>query len=184
MACLNNTRITLFKRDKNIGNCLDKCIPNKGSKRNFLMRTRSMQNISFHSQREENIGTQAILQGQFHLYLSQCHPLIACTLCKKLCIGKTGRRLGDWFREHLRDVGKDDKDASKPVARHLISPIILSNIRQSAASPSLHKGSQESRKTLEHKFNFQIGTLNPHDMNVRFSFNIVVFNVTRHQPEG
>ena len=29
---------------------------------------------------------------------------ITCTLCKKLYIGETGRRLGDRFREHLRDV--------------------------------------------------------------------------------
>ena len=41
-----------------------------------------------------------------------------CTLCNKLYIGETGRRLGDQFREHLRDVEKNDKDASKPVARH------------------------------------------------------------------
>ena len=45
---------------------------------------------------------------------------INCSLCKKLYIGETGRRLGDWFREHLRDVEKDDKNTSKPVARHLI----------------------------------------------------------------
>ena len=43
---------------------------------------------------------------------------ITCTLCKKLYIGETGRRLGDRFQEHLRDVEKDDKNASKPVARH------------------------------------------------------------------
>ena len=47
---------------------------------------------------------------------------ITCTLCKKLYIGETGRRLGDRFREHLRDVEKDDKDASKPVARHFNLP--------------------------------------------------------------
>ena len=36
-----------------------------------------MQNMSFHSQRWENIGTQAINQDHwsFHLYLSQCHLL-------------------------------------------------------------------------------------------------------------
>ena len=39
---------------------------------------------------------------------------ITCTLCNKLYIGETGRRLGDRFREHLRDVEKNDKDASKP----------------------------------------------------------------------
>ena len=35
----------------------------------------------------------------------------------------------------------------------------------------LHLGSSESRKTLEQKFIFQIGTLNPHGINERFSFN-------------
>ena len=45
-----------------------------------------------------------------------------CTLCKKLYIGETGRRLGDRFREHLRDVEKDDQNASKPVARHFNLP--------------------------------------------------------------
>ena len=39
---------------------------------------------------------------------------ITCTLCNRLYIGETGRRLGDRFR----DVEKNDKDASKPVARH------------------------------------------------------------------
>ena len=41
---------------------------------------------------------------------------ITCTYCKKLYTGETGRRLGDRFQEHFRDVEKDDKDASKPVA--------------------------------------------------------------------
>ena len=49
----------------------------------------------------------------------------------------------------------------------LICPIILSNI----CGLSLQQGSAESRKTLEQKFIFQIGTLNPHGINERFSFN-------------
>ena len=54
---------------------------------------------------------------------------ITCTLCKKSYIGETGRRLGDRFRGHLRDVEKDDQNASKPIARHFkISLIILTNI--------------------------------------------------------
>ena len=36
---------------------------------------------------------------------------------------------------------------------------------------SLHQGSKESRKSLEQKFTFLIGILNPHDINERFSFN-------------
>ena len=42
--------------------------------------------------------------------------------CNKLYIGETGRRLGDLFREHLRDVKRNDKDASKPIARHFNLP--------------------------------------------------------------
>ena len=41
---------------------------------------------------------------------------ITCTLCKKLYIGETGRRLGDRFRENLRHVEKDDKNPSKPLS--------------------------------------------------------------------
>ena len=33
-------------------------------------------------------------------------------------IDETGRRLADRFREHLRNVERNDMDASKPVARH------------------------------------------------------------------
>ena len=35
---------------------------------------------------------------------------IKCTLCKKIYIGETGRRLGDRFHEHLRDVERNDKE--------------------------------------------------------------------------
>ena len=95
---------------------------------------------------------------------------ITCTLCKKLYIGETGRRLGDRFREHLRDVEKDDKDASKPVARHFNLPN-HSKEHISICSLSLHQGTTNSRKNLEQRFIFQIGTLNPHGINERFSFN-------------
>jgi len=37
--------------------------------------------------------------------------------------------------------------------------------------PSLHQGNTESRKNLQQKVIFQIGTLNPHGINERFSFN-------------
>ena len=95
---------------------------------------------------------------------------ITCTLCKKFYIGETGRRLGDRFREHLRDVEKDDKNASKPVARQFKMPN-HSKQHMIVCGLSLQQGSTESRKTLEQQFIFQIGTLNPHDINERFSFN-------------
>ena len=96
---------------------------------------------------------------------------ITCTYCKKLYNGETGRRLGDRFGEHLRDVERNDKDASKPVARHFNLPND-SKQHMVVYSLSLHLGSSESRKTIEQKFIFQIGTLNPHSIGKkRFSFN-------------
>ena len=62
---------------------------------------------------------------------------ITCTLCKKLYIGETERRLGDRFREHLRDVEKDDQNASKPVARHFNLP----NHSKAPAKRSQHANS-------------------------------------------
>ena len=89
---------------------------------------------------------------------------ITCTLCNKLYIGETGRRLGDRFREHLRDVEKNDKDATRPVARHFNLPN-HSQKHMAICGLSLHLGTTESRKNLEQKFIFQIGTLNPHGIN-------------------
>ena len=110
----------------------------------------------------------------FHLYLSCTSAnviyCITCTLCKKLYIGETGRRLGDRFREHLRDVEKDDQNASKPVARHFNLPN-HSNQHMVVCGLSLHQDGTESCKTLEQKFIFQIGTRNPNGINERFSFN-------------
>ena len=95
---------------------------------------------------------------------------IICTYCEKLYISETGRRLGDRFREHLRNVERNDRDASKPVAKH--SNLPKYSIEHVAVSGlPLHLGSSERHKTLEQKFIFQIGTLNPHGINERFSFN-------------
>jgi len=47
---------------------------------------------------------------------------ITCTLCKKLYINETERQPGNRYREHLPDVEKDNKNASKLVARHFNLP--------------------------------------------------------------
>ena len=88
----------------------------------------------------------------------------------ELYIGETGQRLGDRFREHLRDVEKNDWDASKPVPRHF-NLDNHSKEHMAICGLSLHQGATESRKNLEQRFTFQIGTLNPHGINERFSFN-------------
>ena len=92
----------------------------------------------------------------FHLFspnLVICY--ITCTYRKKLYIGETGRRQGDQFWEHLHNVERNDKDASKPVVR-LKSHCSLS--LHLSSSKAIRKASKqfESRKTLEQKFIFQI----------------------------
>ena len=88
------------------------------------MRSLTMQNLFFHSQRKENIGTQRSIKITDHFTCTSADVIfcITCTYCNKLYIGETGRRLGDRFREHLRDVERNGKDSSKPVARHFNLP--------------------------------------------------------------
>ena len=73
-------------------------------------------------------------------------------------------------REHLRDIERNDKDASKQVARHFNLPY-HSKQHLVVCGLSLNQGYSESRKTLRKKFIFQIGTLDPHGINECFSFN-------------
>ena len=100
---------------------------------------------------------------------------ITCTLCKKLYIGGTGRRLGDRFREHLRDVEKDDKDASKPVARHFNLPN-HSKEHMSICGLSLHQGTTDSRKIWSKDSFFKSAPLIPTESTNAFhSINLFLF---------
>ena len=124
------------------------------------------------------IEVEYVIQSNIYIVLRQMLPCtsanviycITCTLCKKLYIGETGRRLGNRFREHLCDIEKDDKDASKPVARHFNLPN-HSKEHMCICGLFLHQATTDSRKNLEQRFIFQIGTLNPHGINEHFSFN-------------
>ena len=94
---------------------------------------------------------------------------ITCTLCNKLYIGETGGRLGDRFRERLRDVEKNDKDASRPVARHFHLP---NHSKKHMAICGLSR-LQVRRKAARiwNKNSSSKSALNPHGINERFSFN-------------
>ena len=83
---------------------------------------------------------------------------ITCTLCKKIYIGETGRRLADRFGEHLRDAEQNN------LLNHSHHSMTICGL-------SLHHGNTESRKNLEQKFIFQLGTLSPHGINERLSFH-------------
>ena len=172
-AIFSQPPLISFKRDKNVGNFLVKStfktIEEPGTFKCARSRCKTcpfVQNAHKISGPKRSVK----ITDRFTCTSANVIYCITCTLCKKLYIGETGRRLGDRFREHLRDVEKDDKDTSKPVARHFNLPK-HSKEHMSICGLSLHQGTTESRKNLEQRFIFQIGTLNPHGINERFSFN-------------
>ena len=162
-----------FKRDKHIGNFLVRSAFQASEQPGTFKCARARcKTCPFICNVEKLSGPKHSIKITDHFTCTSANVIycITCTLCKKLYIGETGRRLGDRFREHLRDVEKDDKNASKPVARHFNLPN-HSMQHMTVCGLSLHQGNTESRKTLEQKFIFQIGTLNPDGINERFSFN-------------
>ena len=165
--------LILFKRDKNVGNFLVRsALKTNEQPGTFKCASSRCKTCLFIVNTSKISGPKRSVKitDRFTCTSANVIYCITCTLCNKLYIGETGRRLGDRFREHLRDVEKNDKDASKPVARHFNLPN-HSKKHMAICGLSLHLGTTESRKNLEQKFIFQIGTLNPHGINERFSFN-------------
>ena len=90
---------------------------------------------------------------------------ITCTLCKKIFIGETRRRLADRFCEHRGDVEKNDTAASKPVARYFNLPN-HSHLNMTICRLSSQQGNTESCQII-----FHLGTLYPHGINESVSFH-------------
>ena len=145
-----------FKRDKNIWKCLVRSSFQTNDQSGTFKCARSRcKTCPFIHNVEKISGPKRSIKITDHFTCTSANVIycITCTYCNKLYIGETGRRLGDRFREHLRDVERNDKDASKPVARHFNLPN-HSKQHMKVCSLSLHLCSSESRKTLEQKFIF------------------------------
>jgi len=105
------------------------------------------------------------------MYLHKCYLLHNMPFMQKDIHSRNRwETIGDRFSEHLRDVARNDRDASKPDARHFNLPDHCSQ-HMTICGLSLHQVNTEGCKNLEQKLIFQIGTLNPHGINERFSFN-------------
>ena len=140
-----------FKRDKNISNFLvGSAFQTSDQPGTFKCAFARCKTCPFLRKVEKILGFKQSIKITDHFTCTSANVIycITCTLCKKLDIGEKGRRLGDRFREHLRDVEKDDKNASKPVARHF-NLANYSKQQMAVCSLSLHQGSTESGKTLE-----------------------------------
>ena len=151
------TKKNRFKREKNIGNFFvtSSFQTNDQSELSKVLAHDAKLVLSFISEPKRSIK----IIGHFTCTTAYVIYCITCTYCSKLYIGETGRRLGDRFREHLRDLERNDKDASQQVAEHFNVPN-HSKQHMAVCGLFLHLGNSESCKTLEQKFIFQIGTLN------------------------
>ena len=142
-----------FKRDKNVGNFLFKSTFKTIEKPGlyFQMRARArdaklacpfVQNADKISGPKRSVK----ITDRFTCASANVIYCITCTLCKKLYNGETGRRLGDRFREYLRDVEKHEKEHRNQPRGILISLTILKNTGLSAAFPYI-KVPQTAAKT-------------------------------------
>ena len=150
----SQTPLISFKRDKNIGNFLVISAFQTSKQPGTLECTRARcKTCPFICNVEKFSGPKRFIKITDHFTCCSTNDIycITSTFCKKLYIGETGRRLGNTFREHLCDVEKDDKKASKQVDRHFNLPN-HSKQHKVVCGLSLHQGSTESRKTLEKLF--------------------------------
>ena len=114
-----------FKRDKNIGNFLVRSSFQTNDQSGTFKCARSRcKTCSFIHNVDKISGPKRSIKIIDHFTCTSANVIccITCTYWNKLYIGETGRRLSDRFREHLRDVERNDKDAPKPVARHFNLP--------------------------------------------------------------
>ena len=77
--------------------------------------------------------------------------------------GKTGRRLPKRFHEYmyLQDFQKIDKDAFKPVTRHVNFPAHSSQ-HMKVCDPSLHQGNNMESRKKPYKLRVKIHLSNRH----------------------
>ena len=106
-----------FKRDKNIGNFLVRSVLKSDDQRGTFKCARKRCNTyPFIENADKITGPKRSIKitDRFTCTSANVIYCMTCTLCKKICIGWTGRRLGD--------VERNDNDASKPVAGHFNLP--------------------------------------------------------------
>ena len=111
--------LTSFKRDKNIGHFLVRSAFQSSNQPGiFICKRTGCTTCHFISRPNRS----AKITSHFTCISVNVIYCITCTLCKKICMGQSRRRLADRFREHPRDAEENDTDASKPVAPYFNLP--------------------------------------------------------------
>ena len=157
-----------LKRDKNIGTFLVMCtFKSDNQPGTFKCKRIRCKTCPYISNTVKISGPSRSAKITDHFTCASANVIycITCTLCKKIYIGETWRRLADRFREHRGDVEKNDTDESKPVARH------FNLLNHSHHNMTICRLSSQQRNTESCKIIFQLGTLYPHGINESVSFH-------------
>ena len=172
-----------FKRDKNIGNFLvtSSFQTNYQPGLTFKCARLRCKTCPFIHNVEKMSGPRRAIKITDHFACTFANVIyyITYTCCKKLYIGETERLLGDQFREHLRDVERNDKDASEPVSIQFNLPN-HSKQHVGICGLSLHLSSSESRKTPDKKLSSKSAPLIP-TVSTRAFHSISLFLFSRHR---
>ena len=114
-------------------------------------------------------------KGDYHIkkaFTCTTSHVVYAICCKRhkhvMYIGETERRLADRFTEHRRDILI--RDLSKPVPQHFTTSNHTIDDVTVTALTQVHDASE--RKIKEQRIIFQLGTLQPAGMNIKFT----VFN--------
>ena len=169
-----NPPLVSFKRDRNPRDSLVRSsLPSNLEPGTFNCSRKVCNTLPFINSKTHIRGPNGSYQVNDHFDCTTSNIIycITCTLCNKLYIGESGRKLGDRFREHLLDVKNKGSDLSKPVARHFNLPG-HSHEHMEICGIYLHLGNNETRKRKEQRLIFKLGTLAPNGtgINERFSF--------------
>ena len=156
-----NPQLVSFKRDRNLRNSLVRSsLPSNLEPGTFICspkvcNTCPLVNFKTHFQGPE--GSYQV-NDHFDCTTSNIIYCITCTLCNKLYIGESGRKLGDRFGEHLLDVKNKGSNLFKPVTRHFNLPDHLHQ-HMEICEINLHFGNNEIQNRKEQRLFLKLGTL-------------------------
>ena len=155
-----NLLLVSFKRDWNLRNSLVRSsLPSSLEPRTCNCSLKRWNTCPFCNSKthiQEPKGSYQV-KDHFDCITSNIIYYITCTLCNKLYIGESGRKLGDCFREHLLDVKNKESDLSKPVTRHFSHPD-HSHEHMEICGINLHFGNNEKEKTKRHFETRELGS--------------------------
>ena len=115
-----NPPLVSFKRDRNLRNSLVRSsLPSNLEPGTFNCSRKVCNTCPFINSKTHIQGPKGSYQVNDHFDCTTSNIIycITCTLCNKLYIGESGRKLGD-----LLDVKNKGSDLSKPVSRHFNLP--------------------------------------------------------------